>query len=81
MPVNPFDAADLADFYQVQHILQWYKRLSPSLRQRLVDTVINRQALWEMLGQAWQHQEHSIGDFDPDILLDLQRRLEINESR
>lgn len=73
--INPFDAADLTNYIEANHILQWYARLSPAMKQRCVNTIIDTVAVVEFIGQATQHLQHSPDDFDVTALNDLAQRI------
>lgn len=73
--INPFDAADLTNYIESNHILNWYARLSPALKQRCVDSIIDTTSVIEFIGQATQHLEHSPNDFDKEALNDLAMRI------
>ena len=74
--INPFDAADLSDLVEAQHVLRWYAKLSDGMKQRCVDTIEDNDAVLEFINRAQEHNEHDTnGDFDPEIVDDLARRL------
>lgn len=79
--MNPFDAADLTQLIQAQHIMAWYQRLTPAMRQQCVDTIVDTQAVMEFIGQAIQHVQHDPHDFDSAALGDLAARLQERMSR
>lgn len=74
-PINPFDEADLSNLAEARHLLQWYARLSESMRQRCVDTIQYDQAVLAFLRNATEHAQHMPDDFDPNVLIDLTRRM------
>lgn len=74
--INPFDAADLTNYIEANHILNWYARLSDSMRQRCVDTILDTTAVMEFIGQAHIHLQHNPDDFDVDALNDLAERMQ-----
>jgi hypothetical protein len=74
-PINPFDEAQLDDYDEAQHLLQWYARLSESMRQRCVDTIIDNEGMLAFLRQATAHSRHSPGDFNSEVIIDLTRRM------
>lgn len=73
---NPFDALDLTDIVNARHLLNWYARLEPVYRQRIVDTIIDNAGVISFIGQAAAHTEHSPGDFDQEALHDLAERMQ-----
>lgn len=79
--VNPFDAANLTVYQEANHILNWYARLTPALRQRCVDTILDTDAVLEFIGQATQHLEHNPEDFNQEALDDLHKKMWARMSR
>jgi hypothetical protein len=74
--INPFDAADLNNLSEAQHILRWYAKLSDAMKQRCIDTIENDEAVLVFINRGQEHSEHDTnGDFDPDVLDDLARRM------
>ena len=72
---NPFDAASLDNYTEANHVLNWYARLSPSMRQRCVDTIENNGAVLQFLRNATAHLQHGNNAFDADAIRDLSVRM------
>lgn len=74
--INPFDAADLTNYVEANHILNWYAKLpSDAMKQRCVDTIVDVQAVKAFIRDAREHLQQHPGDFDADALDDLDTRI------
>lgn len=73
--MNPFDEANLDSYDEASHLVKWYALLSESMRQRCVDTIQDNEAMLAFLRNATAHAQHSPGDFDTNIIIDLTRRM------
>lgn len=72
---NPFDAANLENYTEANHILNWYARLSDGMRQRCVDTIQDDHAVLKFLRQSTAHMQHGGDHFDANAIRDLSRRM------
>lgn len=73
--MNPFDATNVNNIVEVNHVLQWYALLSEAMRQRCVDTIVDDQRMLAFLRQATAHLQHDPDAFDADVIIDLTRRM------